>query len=164
MAMSMRWLRHLFASVSGPSLAAGCLDRFAAVIGEGELRHEGEVVFAIEAGLPWSALRAGVAARERAHEVFTRLRVWDTRANNGVLLYVLLADRAIEIVADRGLHGQVSDAQWASVCAAVKAGMETGDVEQAVTDGLQRIAALLATQCPATDRLGDELPDRPVLL
>ncbi|HRF84641.1 MAG TPA: TPM domain-containing protein, partial [Pseudoxanthomonas sp.] len=90
--------------------------------------------------------------------------VWDTRANNGVLLYLLLADQAIEIVADRGLHARVSDAEWESVCAAVEAGIRGADMEHAVIDGIRRISALLAVHCPAAARALDEIPDRPVLL
>ena len=112
-----------------------------------------------------NALRRGLAPRERAHEVFARLRVWDTEANNGVLLYLLLADHAIEIVADRGLEGRVSGEEWEQVCRAVEAAIAGGDaLEPAVIAGIGRISALLATHWPATGAGRDELPDRPVLL
>ena len=164
MTMAMRWLRHLFAPSARHRFPDARLERIAAAIGEGERLHDGEVVFAVEAGLPWRALRADMAPRARAHEVFAGLRVWDTRANNGVLLYLLLADHAIEIVADRGLHARVSDAEWESVCAAVEAGIRGADMEHAVIDGIRRISALLAVHCPAAARALDEIPDRPVLL
>ena len=159
-----RWLRHRFAPSARDRFPDASLGRIAVAIGEGEKLHDGEVVFAVEAALPAAALRAGASPRQRAQEAFSSLRVWDTRANNGVLLYLLLADRAIEIVADRGLHGQVSDAEWESVCAQIEAGLRAGDMEQAVIDGIGRISALLARYCPATDLPRDEHPDRPVLL
>ena len=102
--------------------------------------------------------------RQRALEAFASLRVWDTRANNGVLLYLLLADRAIEIVADRGLHEVVADSEWQSICAAVEAGIHDGDIEAAVIEGVQRICVLLARHFPASEHGRDELPNRPRLL
>ena len=164
MARATRWLRHLLASCARNRFPEQSLERIAAAIGEGERQHDGEVVFAIEARLPWAAHWARISPRQRAQDAFAQLRVWDTQANNGVLLYLLLADRAIEIVADRGLHGRVADAQWASVCAAVEAGMRDGDMEQAVVEGVRRISALLAVHCPATELPRDELPDRPARL
>ena len=161
----MRWLRHCFAPSAAGRFPAARLERIAAAIAEGERLHAGEVVFAVESGLPWRALRRGLAPRERAHEVFARLRVWDTEANNGVLLYLLLADHAIEIVADRGLEGRVSGEEWEQVCRAVEAAIAGGDaLEPAVIAGIGRISALLATHWPATGAGRDELPDRPVLL
>lgn len=159
-----RWLRHLFAPSARSQFPAERLERIAAAIGAGEQLHDGEVVFAVEAGLPWAVLRSGQAPRQRAREAFASLRVWDTRDNNGVLLYLQLADRAIEIVADRGLQGCVSDEEWDAVCAAVEAGMRGGDREAAVIDGVRRISALVASHFPATGLPRNELPDRPALL
>jgi uncharacterized membrane protein len=164
MAGLTRWLRHLFAPAAARRFTAERLQRIGDAIAAGERLHDGEVVFAVESGLPFGALRAGVDPRERAHEVFARLRVWDTEANNGVLLYLLLADHAIEIVADRGLHGRVTEAEWAAVCRQVEAGLREGALEEAVTIGISRISALLALHFPATGVGRDELPDRPALL
>ena len=160
----MRWLRHCFAPAAAGRFPAARLERIAAAIAEGERLHAGEVVFAVESGLPWRALRRGLAPRERAHEVFARLRVWDTEANNGVLLYLLLADHAIEIVADRGLHGRVAAAEWEAVCAAVRERLLAEGDEAAAVEGVARISALLAAHFPATGEPRDELPDRPVRL
>jgi len=159
-----RWFRHMFAPSAGRHFPAASLSRIGEAVAAGERLHAGEVVFAVEADLPWAALAAGTDARGRAHEVFARLRVWDTEANNGVLLYLLLADHAIEIVADRGLHGRISDAQWQEVCATVQAALARGEHEDAVVAGIGRISALLATHFPASGEGRDELPDKPVLL
>jgi uncharacterized membrane protein len=159
-----RWLRHVFAAPASRRFPADRLERIAAEIAAGERLHDGEVVFAVESGLPFGALRTGIDPRERAHEVFARLRVWDTAANNGVLLYLLLADHAIEIVADRGLHDRVTEAEWADACRAVETGLREGALEEAVTAGIGRISALLARHFPATGRGRDELHDRPALL
>ena len=159
-----RWLRHLFAPSARDRFPDASLDRIAVAIGEGEKLHDGEVVFAVEAVLPAAALRADASPRQRALEAFASLRVWDTRANNGVLLYLLLADRAIEIVADRGLHEVVADSEWQSICAAVEAGIHDGDIEAAVIEGVQRICVLLARHFPASEHGRDELPNRPRLL
>ncbi|KAF1688339.1 TPM domain-containing protein, partial [Pseudoxanthomonas koreensis] len=156
----MRWLRHVFAPSAARRFPAASLQRITDAIGAGEALHDGEVVFAVEAGLPWAALADGTGPRERAHQVFARLRVWDTAGNNGVLLYLLLADHAIEIVADRGLHGRVADAEWEEVCRAVEAAIAGGEaLDAAVVAGIGRISALLAVHCPATAPRRDELPD-----
>ncbi|KAF1692187.1 hypothetical protein CSC62_14875 [Pseudoxanthomonas jiangsuensis] len=164
MAAGLRLLRHLFA----PSAAGRFPDQVLARIGEaiaaGERLHDGEGVFAVEAGLPAGEAWRGTAPRARAEEVFARLRVWDTQANNGVLLYLLLADHAIEIVADRGLHGRVAAAEWEAVCAAVRERLHVDGDKAAAVDGVARISALLAAHFPATDEPRDELPDRPVRL
>lgn len=160
-----RWLRHLFAPSARDRFPDASLDRIAAAIGHGETLHDGEVVFAVEAVLPAAALRADASPRQRAQEAFSSLRVWDTRANNGVLLYLLLADHAIELVADRGFRDRVGDGEWEAVCAAIEAGLAGGDPAQAVVDGIARLSALVAMHFPAAGGgSGDELPDRPVLL
>jgi uncharacterized membrane protein len=123
-------------------------------------------MFAVETNLPPSAVLAGMQARERAHEVFVRLRTWDTEANNGVLIYLLLADHRIEIVADRGLDGRVSDAQWAQVCRLIEQEMRAGHPERAVIDGVRAVSDLLALHWPQQEGQSDEdeLPNRPALL
>jgi uncharacterized membrane protein len=162
----MRLLRHLFARSSRRLFPEDSLHRITEAIAAGERLHRGEVMFAVETNLPPGAVLAGVQARERAHEVFVRLRTWDTEANNGVLIYLLLADHRIEIVADRGLDGRVSDAQWREVCALIETGMRGGQAEQAVLEGIAAASALLARHFPqqAGQVDEDELPNRPRLL
>jgi uncharacterized membrane protein len=162
----MRLLRHLFARSSRRLFPEDSLHRITEAIAAGERLHRGEVMFAVETNLPPGAVLAGMQARERAHEVFVRLRTWDTEANNGVLIYLLLADHRIEIVADRGLDGRVSDAQWREVCALIETGMRQGQAEQAVLEGIAAASALLARHFPqqAGQVDEDELPNRPRLL
>lgn len=162
----MRLLRHLFARSARRLFPEDSLHRITDAIAAGERLHRGEVMFAVESNLPPSAVIAGVAPRERAHEVFARLRTWDTEANNGVLIYLLLADHRIEIVADRGLAGRVSDAEWAAVCRLIEQEMRAGHSEQAVIDGVRAVSDLLARHWPQSDGQPDEneLPNRPHLL
>ena len=162
----MRVLKHLFAPSAKRLFPTDALQRIAALIATSEAVHTGEICFAVEPNLHPRAVLAGMTAHQRAREVFARLGVWDTRANNGVLLYLLLADHRIEIVADRGLAGRVSDAQWREVCQLIETGMEEGRAEQGVLDGIAAASALLARHFPqqAGDADEDELPNRPHLL
>ncbi|TAA28132.1 TPM domain-containing protein [Pseudoxanthomonas winnipegensis] len=162
----MRWFRHLFPPSSHRLFPAERLQRIAQAIAEGERLHSGEVMFAVESGLHLRAVLADVDARAAAHAAFARLRTWDTAANNGVLIYLLLADHHIEIVADRGLEGRVSAEEWRQVCAQIEAGMRQGDPEAAVVAGVQAASALLARAFPAMpgQRGDNELPDLPRIL
>lgn len=160
-----RAARHLFAPSARRAFDDGALARIAAAVATDEGRHRGEVVFAVEGGLPaWDALR-GLPARARAEALFAQLRVWDTEANTGVLLYLLLADRRIEVVADRGL-ASVAPERWRAVCALVEARMATRDAETAVLAGLQAIGDVLAEACPRTPGVddADELRNHPHVL
>ena len=162
----MRLLRHLFATSSRRLFAPDALARIAAAIAASEARHTGEVRFAVESALHPRAVLAGMQARERAHEVFSQLRVWDTRANNGVLLYLLLADHRIEIVADRGFEGRVSPEQWRGACLLVEERLKAGEPEAAVLRGVEALSALVEAHFPRADGDVDtnELPDDPHLL
>ena len=162
----MRLLRHLFAPSSRRLFPEDSLQRITDAIAAGERRHRGEVMFAVESNLPPGAVLAGVEARQRAHEVFVRLRTWDTDANNGVLIYLLLADHRIEIVADRGLTGRVSETEWAEVCRLIEAEMRADHPEQAILAGIRAVSDHLARHFPQSDGHPDEdeLPNRPHLL
>ena len=162
----MRLLKHLFAMSSRRLFAADALQRIAAAIATSEARHTGEVRFAVESALHPRAVLAGMQARDRAHEVFAQLRVWDTRANNGVLLYLLLADHRIEIVADRGFDGLVSDEQWRGACLLVEERLKAGEPEVAVLRGVEALSALVEAHFPRGAGYVDEneLPDEPHLL
>jgi uncharacterized membrane protein len=128
-----------------------------------EREHSGEIRFAVEPALDTAALLAGELARERALEVFSHLRIWDTDERNGVLIYLLLADRDIEIVADRGLN-VVQAAEWEAICRNMEQSLRRGEFQQAMVDGVQAVSRLVARHFPrrAADR--NELPDRPVAL
>lgn len=162
----MRWLRHLFA---GDPVARhfppATLDAIQHAIAAGERGHRGEVCFAVEGALPWRLALSRRSVRARAAEVFAHLRVWDTRENTGVLIYVLLAERAIEIVADRGIAARIDDAEWQALCACIREHFAAGAFEAGAIAAVERANALLAAQFPADrDDNPDELPDRPVVL
>jgi uncharacterized membrane protein len=138
--------------------------RIESAIAESEVRHAGEIRFAVEAALDFMPLLRGMTARERAIEVFTDLRVWDTEQDNGVLIYLLLADRDVEIVADRGLNGRVTAEQWEAICQEMEAMFRRGAFEAGVLRGIGLIGAHLARHYPRPGEDSNELSDRPVLL
>ena len=163
----MRAFRHLFARSAHGLFPEPSLKRIAEAIAASETRHGGEICFAVESAMPLGAVVAGVAPRERACDAFGQLRVWDTRGNNGVLIYLLLADRDIEIVADHGLDGKVSAGQWAGVCNLIEERMRLGEGEAAVLAGVAAVGELLERHFPRLpdhDDPGDELPDLPRIL
>jgi uncharacterized membrane protein len=145
---------------------AAAMQRIEAAIRRSERAHLGELRFVVEAVLPWQLALRGVTARERAIELFSRLRVWDTEQNSGVLIYLLLADRDVEIVADRGIHARVGNAVWEAICRAMEVEFRAKRFEQGVLVGIERISALLAEHFPAEPASANpnELPDAPVAL
>jgi uncharacterized membrane protein len=162
----MRWLDHLLARMSAERhFPPATLDAIQHAIAESEHRHLGEICFAVEGGLPPAEIVAGRRPRERAHEVFARLRVWNTEHNTGVLVYILLADHAIEIVADRGIAARVGEAEWGAICALMQRDFSAGEYEKGALAGGAGITEILVRHFPANGRHHlDELPDRPVLL
>jgi len=141
------------------------LDVIQRAIAVGEAWHQGQVCFAIEGALPLGELLRGRSARERAHEVFARLRVWDTEHNSGVLIYVLVADHAIEIVADRGINSRVSEEEWKAVCEQLRERFRTGEFESGAVAAVEAVSDILAHHFPADGTpVANELPDRPVRL
>ncbi len=162
----MRWLRHLFDLwAARRHFPEATLDAIQHAIADSEHRHLGEIVFAVEGSLPLAELLRARDARARADEVFAHLRVWDTAQHTGVLLYVLLADRAIEIVADRGIAAKVGQEEWRAVCALVQAQFALREYRAGAIAGIAAITEILARHFPTGSRPNeDELPDRPVLL
>lgn len=162
----MRWLRHFLAPSAHSVFPDASLERIAQAIAEGERTHGGQVMFAVEPELALSALWKGVTPRQRAEHAFALLRTWDTEANNGVLVYLLLADHAIEIVADRGLQGRVDAEQWQRVCALLRTPLRNRQYEAAALSAIAEVSRLLARHFPADpeQRRGNELPDRPQLI
>ena len=163
--LSRLWT-HLFTASAESRFPAEAMERIAQAIAQGETVHSGEVCFAVEAALPWRDVLSGADARQRALDAFGRLRVWDTAANNGVLVYLLLADHRIEIVADRGLAGRVSEAQWRGVCQLMEERLRGGEYVDGVVAGIEAASDLLAEHFPrdATHADEDELPNHPVFL
>jgi uncharacterized membrane protein len=140
------------------------LDRIQRVIAAGEEKHSGQVCFAVEAALPLASVWRRVRPRVRSLEVFGLLRIWDTEANDGVLLYVLLADHAVEIVADRGIHARVGDAAWQTICRKIETAFRAGRFADGVEQGLGEISALLAQHSPRAGPGRNEISDAPVVL
>lgn len=138
------------------------LDAVAAQVRQCESTHGGEIQVAIEADLATQALLRNQSTRERAIEVFAHLHVWDTRERNGVLVYVCFADRAIEIIADRGFAGKIGDQDWATICTTLQREFARGEYQQSLCNAIQSVSDLMARHFPHVD--DNELPDRPVLL
>ncbi len=163
----MRWIHHLFLDHAAlkrafPRAALAAIER---AVAEQEKRHRGQLRVTVEGGLPLQALLAGRSSRERALELFTRLRVWDTADNAGVLIYLLLADRRVEIVADRGVHAHVGDTAWETICGAMQQEFAAGRFEAGMLTGLAAVSDLLAQHFPAqAGEDSNELPDAPVVL
>ena len=161
----MRWIRHLFLDDLAVRRAfpRAVLDAIERGVAAQEQRHRGELRVVIEGGLPLLALRR--PARARALEQFGRLGVWDTEDNAGVLIYLLLADRRVEIVADRGIHARVGEAAWETICGAMQQEFAAGRFEAGVLTGVSAVSDLLAQHFPARDSDNpNELPDAPVVI
>lgn len=162
-----RLLRHLFTDTwavrrAFPPAAMRAIEK---AIGEEERRHEGELRFAVEASLPVGEVVGGVHSRERAVGWFGRLGVWDTEQNCGVLIYLLLADRRVEIVADRGIHSKVGTAAWEAICGEMQQEFARGQFERGVVIGVRAVSDLLAAHYPAGEAGNpNELPDKPAVL
>jgi len=141
------------------------LERLAAHVADSERRHTGEIRIYVEAGLPISYLWRDAPARERAIALFGKLGVWDTEQNNGVLIYLLLAEHAIEVVADRGLSRHVAPEQWQQVVQGMSAAFRAGRYEPGLMQAVDAVTALLVRYFPAQAGAANanELPDEPVL-
>ncbi len=148
-------------------LPPAALARIEAQVAASERRHDGEIRVCVEAGLPLSYLWRASSARDRAVMLFGKLRVWDTEQNNGVLIYLLLAEHAIEIVADRGLNRHVADAQWQALLAPMREAFRAGRFELGLSEAVAEIDRLLERHFaapPERAQKPNELPDAPVLL
>ena len=129
-----------------------------------EAQHAGQICFAVEASLELAPLLAGQTAQQRAIDVFSKLRVWDTEHNNGVLIYLLLADRDVEIVADRGIHIRLGKEVWEAICREMEAAFRKGDFEAGVLAGIHAVGEHLSRHFPARNSKTNEMPDSPVFL
>lgn len=129
-----------------------------------ESTHVGEIRFAVEAALDGSPLFKGQTARSRAIDLFSQLRVWDTQHNTGVLIYLLMADRAVEIIADRGINAKVDTQEWCSVCREMETAFGLSNFEGGVVGGVQAVTQRLVLHFPAQGHNRNELPNQPVVL
>jgi hypothetical protein len=142
------------------------LQAIGAAIELAEAGHSGEIVFVAEGSLPWSMLWRNATVRARAVALFAQLRVWDTERNNGVLVYVGLADRAVEIVADRGIAARVQAAVWHRICQDLLEQCRSRQYEAGSVQAVRAVGALLQAEFPLApgQTRANELPDRPIAL
>ena len=161
-----RFCKHVFATRAGARqrFTPAVLAEIEAAVKEVELKHSGEICFVVETALDVNDLVRGLEPRARAIEVFSHARVWDTEANNGVLIYVLLADRDVEILADRGLAARVPPEEWETICREIEAHYREGRFAQGSVAGVRSVGRLLARHFPGDRGDANELPDQPVLL
>lgn len=162
-----RAIVHLFTTKRdvNNTFPSSTLEAIEQAIDRSEKTHTGEVRVVIESALDMSAIWAGQTPRERAIEVFSELHIWDTEDNNGVLIYVLLADHAIEFVADRGVNSRVAADHWQHICDELQTHFKQGRYEQGLLLGVSKVHGTLNTHFPCTQGGGDnELPNAPVLL
>ena len=163
----VRWIRHLWV---GPlhvrrAFPREAFERIEQAITEGERGHRAEVRFAVESSLDAGELWRGITARERALEVFSAFRIWDTEEDNGVLVYLLWADHAVEIIADRGAMKRVDPAVWQQACAELARACREGRQADGAVQALATIGAALAGADPGDGRDNpDELPNAPLIL
>lgn len=129
-----------------------------------EAMHTGQIRFAVEGALDGVPLFKDQSARARSIDVFANLRVWDTENSNGVLIYLLLADRDVEIVADRGINEKVQQAEWEAICRLMEMEFRAGNFEGGVLTGIAAVSKLLAKHFPASGAPRNELPDKPVVM
>jgi uncharacterized membrane protein len=152
-----RWrVRRIF-----PPQALAVIER---AIKAGEQTHSGQVRFAVEGALDGKPLFKNQPARERALDIFSQLRIWDTAHNNGVLIYLLLADRQVEIVADRGIDAKVGAAGWERICTAMQADFKAGNFAGGVVKGIAAVSRQLAVHFPKHGAGPNELSDKPVVI
>ena len=133
-------------------------------IQQSESQHSGELRFAIENSLSTRQILAGISSRQRAIEIFSTLRVWDTEENSGVLIYLLLAERTVHIIADRGINRRVAQVQWDEIVKAMQNEFKQGEFQGGSLQGIERITVLLAQHFPANADNPNELPDAPVII
>jgi len=160
-----RIIKHLITGSMAVKSAfpAHSLHAIEQAIRETEAQHAGQVRFAVEASLDFAALWRNQTASERAIDIFSQLRVWDTEHNNGVLIYLLLADRDVEIVADRGIHTQLGKAGWEEICLEMESAFRLGNFEAGVIKGIYSVSRHLQRYFPKKATSVNELPDKPVI-
>ena len=161
-----RIVKHLFTTQAQVRrhFDRSSLTAIESAIKESEATHAGEIRFVVEDALDGLPLFQGQSARERAIDLFSQLRVWDTQDNAGVLIYLLLADRAVEIVADRGINEKVDSQEWRKICQQMETAFRQSNYVSGVVSGVQAVTQHLVQHFPSVGGRGNELPDKPVVL
>ena len=152
-----RWrVRRIF-----PSKVLAAIEQ---AIKAGEATHSGQFRFVVEGALDGVPLFRNQSARDRALDIFSNLRIWDTAHNNGVLIYLLLADRKVEIIADRGIDAKVGRAGWEKICQAMESDFRAGNFQAGVIKGIEAVSRQLAAHFPKHGPGKNELPDAAVVM
>lgn len=161
-----RFLRHIFFTrwTTRRHFTPQVLAGIEAAIRETEALHAGEIRFVVETALDLADLVQDPAPRTRAMQIFGQLGVWDTAQNNGVLIYVLLADHSVEIVADRGIAARIGQSEWDGVCREMERHFREGRFSEGSVAGIQEVGRLLSRHFPGQQADADELPNQPVLI
>lgn len=161
-----RMWRHMATTtaVAKRAFPPATLDAITAAVTAGEQTHRGEVRLVVEKSMPIAAVREGVTNRQRALAMFAECGVWDTADNCGVLIYINLAERKVDIVADRGIDSRIDASTWQSVCDTMTAGFAQGNFYDSTLAAIDRVNALLRQHFPAQGSRPNELPDRPVMM
>jgi uncharacterized membrane protein len=162
----IRMLKHLCATRGGTRrrFSNEVIEAIESAVAVAERKTSGEIRFAIETTLSIPELWSGKHPRECAHEAFARLRVWDSELNNGVLIYVLMADRDVEIVADRGAAARISPTEWEAACRLMESHFREGRFREGALAGVEAVGGLLEREFPSRPGNRDELPNQPALL
>jgi uncharacterized membrane protein YgcG len=146
------------------AFTADCLAAIQSAIHASEQLHGGEIRFAVEGSLDGVSLLTDQSSNQRALQVFSQLRVWDTERNDGVLIYVLLADHAVEIVADRGIHAKSGNDAWGAICREMQSDFAKSAFQAGALKGIAAVASVIGTHFPSGGKGANELADAPVLL
>jgi uncharacterized membrane protein len=166
MVNAKRWFKHL---LMPPwrwrrAFPSGTLQAIEQAIGQSERRHRGELRFAIENTLPLMQVWRGRTAADRAQQIFSDLRIWDTEENSGVLIYLMLADREVHIVADRGIARRVAQTEWDTIASTMQQAFQRGNFSGGALAGIESITSLLSLHFPADSINPNELSNRPVII
>lgn len=166
-----RFFRHRWVNEASTArlISPELLQRLEQRVHASEQRHSGEIRIYVETSLPMHYLYrnepSSSLVRERAVAMFSDLRVWDTAHNNGVLIYLLVVEHAIEVVADRGLNAWMSATAWTRLIEDMGGAFRRGDYEGGLTNALEEVSAVLVQHFPVEigDTNPNELPDAPVV-
>jgi len=140
------------------------LDAIELEISQSEAQHSGEIRFVVEGALDGAPLFKNQSAHDRALDIFSQLRIWDTQDNNGLLIYLLLADHAVEIIADRGINSKVGSSEWQTICGIMQNEFAQGNFQTGVCDAIKSVTKHLITHFPVSATDKNELPNKPVVM